>query len=467
MSAALLWIFFPLFLSLILWLFRSYSKLTMLLGVVISALLTVSVYFLKIDFTYIVGNAAIKIEPELNLFGRSFVLLKSDRALLFLFYLLTTFWLLLGFVFDSLPSYAGYGLAMPAFLSAGLAVEPFLFAILFISMGVFISMPMLIRLPKRTGRGDVFFLTFMTLSVPILLLASWSASVVESNPLDLELTQRTAVLFFIGFSLLLSAFPFFIWIPKIAEQFRPARVYFLLSVFPVGMYLIFSEFLVDYPWLRNADFLLNALNVSGLILIVIGGVWAAFEDDAGRMMGYGIVFENGFLFLALSLGISSGLGLMVLLILPRLVGIALWGISTSILADHGTDLSFSKLRGLLLDFPIVAIGLVISLFSIGGLPLLGGFPVKALLIREVASNSAFLEIFWILIGQMGFLIGALRLLGNVIGEVGQETIKIHENWIELTFLLAGVLGLFIMGILPSIGFDGLLKFFQSVNYLQF
>jgi len=467
MSAALLWIILPLIFAGVLWVFRSYSKFTMFLGVFLSVFFAILALTIKIDFTYLFGNIVFKIEPEMNLLGRAFVLNDSDRAIIFLLYGITAFWLLLGTLFDSLPAYAGYGLGLVAFLVAGLGAEPFLYAPLFIAMGVFVSVPMLIRLPKRSGRGDVFYLAFMTLAIPILLLASWSAASVQSNPLDIELTQRTAVLFFVGFSLLLSAFPFFIWIPKVAEQFRPARVYFLLSVFPVGAFLIFSEFLVAYPWLRNAAFLFDALNISGLVLIVVGGVWTAFQNDASRMMGYGVVIENGFLFLALGSGIESGLPLMALLILPRLFGLAVWGAAAAILGDRGTDLSFAKLNGLLWQYPVVMFGLLFSYFSIGGLPLLGGFPAKVLLIREIVTKREFLDVFWILVGEMGFIIGGLRLLGTLIGERQGKKMKINENWIELVFLVAGVLGLFIIGIAPSIGFDGLLEFFQSVNYLQF
>jgi len=467
MSAAILWIIIPLFFSILIWFLRQYSKSVMYIGAAFSVLITLSAFFLKVDYTYLIGNVPFKIEPEMNLLGRALIIADSDRAIVFLLYLLTTFWLLLGAGFDSLPSYAAYALTIVSFLVASLAVEPFLFSALFIILAVIISIPMLIRMPKKTGRGEVFYLTFMTLAVPFLLFASWSASSVESSVVDVDLIQKTTVLFVIGFSLLLSAFPFFIWIPKLAEQFRPARVYFLLSILPVGCFLIFSKFLIIYPWLRNAEFFSDALNFSGLLLIVFGGILAAFQNDAGRMMGFGVILENGFLFLALGFGIEPRLQYLAILIFSRLMGLGVWGISTTIYGYHRDGFSLKQMKNLMWEYPFVSAGLLFAFFSIGGLPLFGGFPAKALVIQEIVTQRAFMDVFWILLGEIGFIVGGLRLLSAIIGEAKGEKIIVKESWLELIFLLLGVLGLFILGIFPSFSFGLLLQFFNKVGYLQF
>jgi len=467
MSAAILWIIIPLFFSILIWLLRQYSKSMMYIGAAFSILITVSAFFLKVDYTYLIGNIPFKISPEMNLLGRSLIITDSDRAIVFLLYLLTTFWLLLGAVFDSLPSYASYGLGIVSFLIASLAVEPFLFSALFIILAVFISIPMLIRMPKKIGRGEVFYLTFMTLAVPFLLFASWSASSVESNVVDVGLIQKTTILFVIGFSLLLSAFPFFIWIPNLVEQYRPARVYFLLSILPVGCFLVFSKLLIIYPWLRNAEFFSEALNFSGLVLIVFGGILAAFQNDVGRMMGFGVILENGFLFLALGFGIEPGLQYLAILIFSRLLGLGVWGISTTIYGYHRDGFSLNQIKNLMWEYPFVSVGLLIAFFSIGGLPLFGGFPAKALVIQEMVTERAFIDVFWVLLGGVSFIVGGLRLMGAIIGEAKGEKVIVKESWVEIIFLLLGVLGLFLLGIFPTFSFDLLLQFFNKVGYLQF
>ena len=467
MSAAILWIIIPLFFSFLIWVLRRYSKSVMYIGVAFSVLITLSAYFLKVDYTYVIGNIPFKIEPEMNLLGRSLIITDSDRAIVFLLYLLTTFWLLLGAVFDSLPSYAAYALAIVSFLVASLAVEPFLFSALFIILAVFISIPMLIRMPKKTGRGEVFYLAFMTLAVPFLLFASWSASSVESSVIDAGIIQKTTVLFIIGFSLLLSAFPFFIWIPNLAEQYRPARVYYLLSILPVGCFLIFSKFLFLYPWLQNAEFFSDAINFSGLILIFLGGVLAAFQNDAGRMMGFGVILENGFLFLALGFGIEPGLQYLAILIFSRLAGLGVWGIATAIYGNHRAGFSLKQMKNLMWEYPFVSVGLLVAFFSIGGLPLFGGFPAKAIVIQEIVAQREFIDVFWILLGEVSFIVGGLRLMGAIIGETKGEKNIVKESWIEIIFLLFGVLGLFILGIFPSFNLNLLLQFFNKVGYLQF
>jgi len=119
------------------------------------------------------------------------------------------------------------------------------------------------------------------------------------------------------------------------------------------------------------------------------------------------------------------------------------------------------------EYPFVSAGLLVAFFSIGGMPLFGGFPAKALVIQKIVTQRAFMDVFWILLGEISFIVGGLRLMSAIIGEAKGEKIIVKESWLELIFLLLGVLGLFILGIFPSFSFDLLLQFFNKVGYLQF
>ena len=44
-----------------------------------------------------------------------------------------------------------------------------------------------------------------------------------------------------------------------------------------------------------------------MLMVFVGGVWAAFENHLGRMMGYAAVMEIGLSLMAIGLGNAAGL----------------------------------------------------------------------------------------------------------------------------------------------------------------
>lgn len=465
MTSALIWVFIPIFFAVILFALAKFPRAAMVTGVIFSLALTIAAFVVEIDRTYIWGGVPIKIQPEMNLLGRSLLLENADRGIVFLLFLLCTFWMLIGTIFDPIPSYAGFVMLMMAFLIASIAVEPFLFAALFIEMAVMVSLPILIRLAGQTGRGEVLYLVFMTLAVPFLLLAGWAADGVEADPLDTMMFSRALLMLAIGFSMLLSSFPFFTWIPKLSQQIRPARLFFLMSVLPVALFLLFSEFLSSYAWIRDAALLSTALNFSGLLLIVISGIWAAFQDDLGRMFGYAVILENGFTFLALRIDNGGDLTALVFLFFTRLLAFAVWGAGSSILHKYGFEFSFASLKGIIWRQPLAAIAILTAYFSLSGLPLLAGFPSRLFLIQTMGTDYGVAEGLWILVGQMGFIIGGLRLFSTMLREENFQTKRQPLTWFENLMLGMGIMVLLLVGIAPAPFFQGLANFLGGMQFI--
>ncbi|NSW53558.1 MAG: hypothetical protein HPY85_13720 [Anaerolineae bacterium] len=465
MTSAFLWVFVPLGLGLVLVSLHRFARISMTIGIAVCLLLALSAMAIEVDRTYFWGGIPVKLTSEMVLLGRTLALENTDRAAVLFLNLICAFWLLIGLLFDPIPSFAGYGVSMAALLIGAVAVQPFLFAALFVIMAVLISLPLLIRLPDRQGRAEVYYLIFMTLSLPFLLLAGWAADGVEANPLDAQMFSYTLVLFAIGFSLLLAAFPFVVWVPKIASQVRPVRVFFLLSLMPSAFFLIFQHFLRNYAWLGSSGMLSNALSFSGLVLIVFSGVWSAFQDDLGRLFGFAVLFENGFAFLALSVsgGVHS-IGL-ILLFFGRLIGFAVWGAAAAVLSHHGTSFHFDALKGLLHRSPAAAIGILSAYFSVGGLPLLAGFSTRMFLVETLAVNGSLNSGLWLLVGQIGFLVGGLRLFSAFLKKKEMAGEPLPTAWFELLLLGLGVIVLLIVGIFPSQFFGLLTNFLAQFQYL--
>jgi len=91
-----------------------------------------------------------------------------------------------------------------------------------------------------------------------------------------------------------------------------------------------------------------------------------------------------------------------------------------------------------------------------GMPLLAGFPVR-LEALELFSAQRPLWIIWVLLGNLGFLIGVIRVLLHVV-RLADEPEQRLETWKERAILLGGMLFLFLFGMMPGV-------FYQSVIFI--
>ncbi|MBN2048008.1 MAG: hypothetical protein JW750_09210, partial [Anaerolineaceae bacterium] len=444
---------------------RQYARSSMFAGALISLVLALFAVLLEMDTPYFIRTTQFQIRSQIEVFGRLMILNNADRALLFLIYLMGAYWLFVGAVFDSIPPFSGIVLSVLALLTAAIAVEPFLYAALFIEVVVLLCIPMLIRKPEKTGRSEVFFLVFMSLAVPFLLLAAWAAAGVEQNPADELMSTRAVVLLSVSFMLLLASFPFYVWVPKIAEQIRPARVFFLLSVLPMTIILLMLDFLNSFGWLRNASFMPQYLNLLGVVMIAMSGIWAMFQDDLGRLFGYSVILENGFALLALGVGGQTGQTLIAILFFVRMIHFGLLGSAMTMLHAHGVETTFEALTGKFKQFPAISLSILLSFFSIGALPLLAGFPARLAVMETVVHGENPLRVVWVMVGIGGFLFSGLRLLSRLVAGPIRDW-KFGEEWYELIILGIGVIVLFVIGSYPEPFINGILTLLSGFGFLQ-
>jgi len=331
---------------------------------------------------------------------------------------------------------------------AAIAVEPFLFAALFIEMAVLLAIPMLTSIYKPPGKGVIRFLIYQTLAMPFLLLSGWLLAGVEASPGNIALAAQSASILGIGFAFLFAIFPLYSWIPMLLEEAPPFIVGFLLWLLPVITVIFGAGFIDRYSWLRSSPQLTTTLQFAGAIMIVTGGLWAAFQRHIGRVMAYGSIAETGFSLLALSLDLKIGISILFLLIPARALALAVWSLSLTIIKERAETMRFSSVRGMLRTSPFASAGLVIASLSVSGFPLLAGFPARLALwdsLARVSINTA----LWMGIGIVGLFVASFRMLA-VLSMADEYTgWEIGEDWLQGIMLGLGVIGLFILGMFPQ------------------
>jgi formate hydrogenlyase subunit 3/multisubunit Na+/H+ antiporter MnhD subunit len=447
MSAPFLWILLPFGLGGLSLLIRRERILT-IIGGTTTLFLSLLALFLPIDTALLIGSVSFKLEGSLSVLGRSFVLSPADGPLLAILYGLAALWFIgaesVGLARRLIPM----GMAILSLLVASLAVQPFLFAALLIEIAILLAIPMLLPLNQKPGGGILRFVIYQTLAVPFILFAGWLLAGVETSPGDIELTAQSTAMLAMGFAFLLAVFPLYTWMPMLMEESPPYLAGFLLWLLPQTIILFAMNFLDRYTFLRTSPELTGALRLAGIIMVVSAGLWAAFQRHLGRLLGYAVIAETGFLLIALGLGTTNGIQIIFLQIIPRGLGLVLWALSLTILQSHADPPRFSRVQGAARALPFAVAGLVLANLSSAGLPLLAGFPVRLALLEGLARQSTGL-IFWLAIGLLGLMTGAVRTLAVSVMAPVETPWEMRESWAQAALVGLGILALILLGLFPQ------------------
>jgi NADH-quinone oxidoreductase subunit N len=464
MTAALIWIFLPFTAAIGLWALSRHPVQVTRLATLLCLLLAAAAWLIPIGKVLRLGPLTLEIQPILLFAGRRLSLTDADRPLLIFFFTIAAFWFAGARQAGSHRFFIPYGLAIVSFLVAAIAVEPFLYSALMIEMAVLLSIPILFPPGQRNvGPGLLRYLIFQTLAMPFILLAGWALDGVQANPTDINLIALASLFLSLGFAFWLAIFPFYTWVPLLAGETHPYAIGFLYLLLPITSLLLGLEFINAYGWLRNAPQLYLLLRWMGALMVITAGIWSAFQHNAGRLFGYALIIETGFSLLAVSLNSRLGIEIFTMLFLPRVIGFGLWALSSSILLQAGRSMEFQQLERAAEAWPFASTGLIVACLSLAGLPLLAHFPIRLVLLEQVARQSPLLAV-WVLGGNIGFLLSTFRLLAVVTGGYFGPR-QPGERPLQITLLSIGALSLVMIGLLPRLFlpmFTGLLSAFTRL-----
>jgi NADH-quinone oxidoreductase subunit N len=459
MSAPILWIVIPGVMAGMLYLLRRWERAAQVGGTLATLLLAWIAWQLPLGETVSLGKlpglsreTTIFVATTLTVLGRRFILTNAMRPILIMIYLGVAFWFGGALVARVSRLFIPLGLAIAALLTASLAVEPFFYAALIIEITALISVPILSPPGRHVGRGVLRFLTFQTMGMPFILLAGWALGDVTTYPSDPAVILRVAVFMAVGFTLLMAIFPFHTWIPMLAEEVHPYSAAFVFFILPTIVAMFGLEFLNRYSWLKSSATVFLALRFLGILMAAYGGIWAAFQQHLGRILGYTVIYETGLSLLAISLSGDPQEGQMLMgiffaLLAPRAIALALWSEALSVFQTRFPDLNFTSLSGAARQMPVASAGVLLAQFSTAGLPLLAGFPVQVALWSSLAGRAS-VGVFLAVLGNIGLLFAGMRTLVVLITGAQDDAWSMQETRPQRFLIGTGGLLIFLMGIFP-------------------
>jgi NADH:ubiquinone oxidoreductase subunit 5 (subunit L)/multisubunit Na+/H+ antiporter MnhA subunit len=249
------------------------------------------------------------------------------------------------------------------------------------------------RNKEHVLKADKAFL--FTFGSAIVMLFGFLLVYNQTHTFDLTAMRGWAIPGEIVFLILIGIFtksatvPLHTWLPD--AGIAPSTVTSLLHaavLVKIGVYayarLFCFTFVVPPDWV-------TAIAIVVVVSSLIAACAAAVETDMKRILAYSTISQIGYIFLGLSLYNSVGIAGALLYILMHGLGKAGLFLCAGIV-EHATHRrNIKELGGLIKTMPITAVVFLICAFSVMGIPPLGGFFSKFMVIQgTVAAGQPWL-----------------------------------------------------------------------------
>lgn len=394
------------------------------------------------------------LNPVFEILGRSFVIDSNLRGFIVILYGFLGAWSLSLYLFKVKSRVVPLGLTFLCLIISALAVEPFLYSALLIEMGVIVSVIMVADTNAAAKKGVLRYLIFFSLGMPFILLAGWYLAGGEITPVNEEQLIQATFLLGLGFVFWLGVFPFQSWIASIAEENRPTESMFLLILMPAVIVILLLKYLNGFVWLREYKLVFQALRLFGLMMVVTGSLWSFFQKKIGRLVSNLMITSSGLMLVAIGLDSPAGIYLTTDLVFSRLVVFFLLGWMMFVIKREKGSLFVASMKSLFSDSPILSLSVLISFFSIAGMPFTVGFPITQALYGYLFANDPRMN-FLVILG-MGIISFVFIRISFLIFQppTGKGSGKFIHNSREKVFFGIFLGFLVLAGIFPQFFLSG-------------
>jgi len=265
-----------------------------------------------------------------------------------------------------------------------------------------------------------------------------------------KLFDAGILLFLIGFSFKIAAFPFHMWVPDVYEG-SPSTVAGLFST--GGKAAAFSAIIVSLGILftgRIGNIFSPYLSVIAVFSMIFGSIVAIAQDNIKRMLAYSSIAHAGYMLIGLASGNPLGIsGVIFYLTAYTFMNLAAFGIVALIEGKEEANLNLKSYSGLATRSPMLAALLSIVMFSLAGIPPFAGFFGKYyVFMSAIKANLTWLAI----IGVLSSVISVYFYLRVVVLMYFRDTeteLTLEKSNTGLLAVIISVVFIIIIGVAPG------------------
>ena len=273
---------------------------------------------------------------------------------------------------------------------------------------------------------------------------STNFNIISENLYEFNVGAVFGIVFILaGLSFKISAVPFHMWAPDVYEG-SPTSVTLLFSVVPkIAALTIFIRFLY-IPFINVIDQWQAILIFISISSMIFGAVAAIGQKNIKRLMAYSSIGHMGYILAGLTTGTNEGIqSSIIYLSIYIFMNIGIFSCIFMMKRENIFYENIEDLSGLSKNHPIIAICMLLLLFSLAGIPPLAGFFAKFYIFMAVLKSEMY---FLAIIGLSTTVISAyyyLRIIKIMYFDEATKPFDIQYSYgIKFTLFLTTIVTLF-------------------------
>ncbi len=238
----------------------------------------------------------------------------------------------------------------------------------------------------------IFASAIMIFGIAILYSTVQTAYLAEIVQVLPGLIDRPAVMVGLlltlsGFFFKLALFPFHFWVPDVYQgAMNQVTAYIATASKVAAIAILIRMAALAGP---GSNYLVHALVVLSIVSMTVGNLAAIVQGDLKRLLGYSSIAHAGYVLIGIlsmnAAGYAGAAFYAMALLMMKFTAFLV----VVMVARDGANLRIEQLAGLHRRSPMLALALMVSLFSLAGIPPTIGFTAKLLIFVAAMGKGYF------------------------------------------------------------------------------
>ena len=272
---------------------------------------------------------------------------------------------------------------------------------------------------------------------------STNFEVISENLIESNTGAVFGIVFIIvGLAFKVSAVPFHMWTPDVYEGAPTSVTSFFALIPKIAAISVFIRFMY-VPFINVIDQWQTIIIFLSIASMILGAVAAIGQDNIKRLMAYSSIGHMGYALAGLATGTNSGVqSTIIYLTIYLVMNLGAFGCIFMMKRENIFYENINDLSGLSKNHPMLALGFLIILFSLAGIPPLAGFFAKFYIFMAVIEAKMFTLA---IIGLITTVVSAfyyLRIIKIIYFDKPKKPFEENYDWgLKIPLIVSSVLTL--------------------------
>ena len=258
------------------------------------------------------------------------------------------------------------------------------------------------------------------------------------------------VFIIVGLAFKVSAVPFHMWTPDVYEGSPTSVTSFFALVPKIAALTVFIRFMY-VPFINVISHWQTIIIFLSIASMILGAVAAIGQSNIKRLMAYSSIGHMGYALAGLAPGTNAGIqSTIIYLTIYLVMNLGAFGCIFMMKRENVFHERINDLSGLSKNHPMLALGFLIILFSLAGMPPLAGFFAKFYIFMAVIEAKMYTLA---IIGLVTTVVSAfyyLRIIKVIYFDEPIEPFEENYDWGLKASLVLSTILILIYFIYPSI-----------------